>query len=134
MGVAGAATAREIMDLEDGLQRALMSTDLAWLARTFAPDAVYVHTSGRVESREQFIERLRSRGLSYRTRQIGELVIRRYGDAAVVTGWSGASVVLDGTDERQLDTRFTRVYVKEQGRWLLASSHSGANTANARKA
>ena len=118
----------DIVRLEEGLQTALMTADLEWFEANWTDDAIYVHMSGGVDNREEFIERLRSKATVYNSRQTRDVVIRQYGDAAIVTGASLINIVVKGT-ERELDTRFTRVYVREGGRWLLASNQSGANTA-----
>jgi ketosteroid isomerase-like protein len=105
-----------------------MSTDLAWFEDNWTEDAIYVHMSGGVDGRAEFIERLRSRATVYHSRETGDVIIRQYGDTAIVTGWSKIKIVVSGT-EKDLDTRFSRVYMRVNGRWLLANSQSGANTA-----
>jgi hypothetical protein len=79
-----------------------------------------------VDGTQEFIERLRSRATVYNSRETGDVVIRRYGDTAVITGWSKIDILVKDV-QKLLDTRFTRVYVLEQGRWLLASNQSGGN-------
>ena len=118
----------EILRLEDGLQDALMTANLRWFEENWAPDAIYVHMSGGVDNREEFIERLRSKATVYNSRQTRDVNIRQYGDAVIVTGASLIDIIVKGT-QKELDTRFTRVYVRDHGRWLLASNQSGANTA-----
>jgi Domain of unknown function (DUF4440) len=127
MGQADDATRQEILEQEAGLQEALMGPDLEWFERNWAPDAIYVHLSGGVDGTQEFIQRLRSQTTVYNSRETGDVVIRRYGDAAVVTGWSRIDILVKGV-QKLLDTRFTRVYVREDGRWVLASNQSGANT------
>ena len=128
MGDLDDATRREITELEDGLQEALMGPDLDWFEKHWSPDALYVHLSGGVDGRDAFIERLRSKATVYNSRETGDVTIRRFGDAAIVTGWSKIDILVKGT-QKLLDSRFTRVYVKSGGQWLLASNQSGANTA-----
>jgi ketosteroid isomerase-like protein len=128
MPVADAATREEILAQEEGLQAALMGPDLEWFEQNWMPDAIYVHLSGGVDGTPEFIERLRSRATVYNSRQTGDVVVRQYGDTAIVTGWSKIDILVRGV-KKLLDTRFTRVYVRKDGRWLLASNQSGANTA-----
>lgn len=121
------ATTRAIEELEDGLQSALMTVDVGWFEANWAPDAVYVHLSGGVDGREEFIERLRSRTTVYNSRETGDIRIRQYGDTAIATGWSRIDILVKGA-QKLLDTRFTRVYARLDGRWQLVSNQSGANT------
>lgn len=126
MATADEATRKAITELEAGLQNALMSTDLGWFESNWADDAIYVHLSGGVDNKQEFIERLRSRATVYNGRTYGDLEIRQYGDAAVTTGESSVDIVVGG-EQKLLDTRFTRLYARSDGRWLMASSQSGAN-------
>jgi hypothetical protein len=125
---ADATTEREILDQEGALQQALMDANLQWFEENWLPDAIYVHLSGGVDDRDEFIERLRSRATVYNARETGGQLIRRYGDTAIITGWSRIDILVRGV-QKLLDTRFTRVYVRQADRWQLASNQSGANTA-----
>jgi ketosteroid isomerase-like protein len=128
MPEADPATVEAIQELEDGLQDALMAVDVDWFREHWAADAVYVHLSGGVDDRDEFIERLSSRTTIYDARETGDLRIRQYGDTAIATGWSRIDILVKGV-EKLLDTRFTRVYARVDGRWQLVSNQSGANTA-----
>lgn len=130
MAVADETTTQEIMAIEDGLQDALMGPDLAWFEENWMPDAIYVHLSGGVDGTPEFIERLRSKATVYNAREIDDIKICQYGTTAIVTGRSQIDIIVRGA-QKLLDTRFTRVYVNDGGRWRLASNQSGANTANA---
>ena len=121
-------TEREIRALEDGLQNALMSADLRWFEDNWTDDSYYVHMSGGVDDRASFIERLRSKATVYQSRQTRDVQFRRYGDTVIAFGASLIDILVNG-ESRNLDTRFTRVYVKQNGRWKLAANQSGANTA-----
>lgn len=121
-------TREQIVALEDGLQRALMTADLAWFEENWSPDALYVHLSGGVDDRSEFIERLRSKATVYNSRETGDLTLRRFGDTVIATGWSKIDILVRGA-QKVLDTRFTRVYAKEGGRWVLVSNQSGGNSA-----
>jgi Domain of unknown function (DUF4440) len=125
---ADAATREAIEEQEAGLQQALMGPELEWFERNWVPDAIYVHMSGGVDGREEFIERLRSRATVYNSRETGDVDMRQYGDTVIVTGWSQIDILVQGV-QKVLNTRFARVYVREEGRWQLANNQSGANTA-----
>jgi ketosteroid isomerase-like protein len=124
------ATRREFERLEDGLQDALMQSQLDYFEEHWEPDATYVHLSGGVDDRASFIERLRSKATVYFAREIDEVIMHRHGDTVVVTGRSNIDIAVRGT-RKVLDTRFTRVYVQTEGAWRFVANQSGANTANA---
>jgi ketosteroid isomerase-like protein len=129
MSAPEAAAARAVEAEEAGLQGALMGPDLQWFEEHWVPDAIYVHMSGGVDDREEFIERLRSKATEYFRRETGDVQMRQYGRTVIVTGWSSINIAVRG-ERRDLDTRFTRVYVEDQGNWRLAASQSGAATNN----
>src|SRR5438552_809879 len=112
------ATRREIEALEAGLQSALMGADPDWFRENWTSDSYYVHMSGGVDDRASFIERLRSKSTVYQSRQTRDVGFRRYGDTVIAFGSSLIDIIVNGTP-RNLDTRFTRVYVKDDGRWKL---------------
>jgi hypothetical protein len=118
----------EVSDLERAMDDALLVADVDWLGRHWHPNALYVHLSGRIDSRDSFIERVRGRELVHVARETGDVQVRVFGEAAVVTGWARSTMVV-ADQEKQYDTRFTRVYVRGDEGWQMVSSQSGANTA-----
>ena len=119
---------REIGELEREMDDALIAGDLDWFERNWHADARYVHLSGRVDGRASFIERMRAAELVHVARETGDVHVRTFGDAAVVTGWARSTMIV-ADEEKQYDTRFTRVYVRGERGWQMVSSQSGANTA-----
>jgi hypothetical protein len=56
----------------------------------------------------------------YSAREVSDLVIRVYGDSAVVTGRARQAGTENGGDYGG-ENRFTRVYVKRNGRWITVA-------------
>ncbi len=129
MATADALTRTQIEAEEAGLHEALMTVDVDWFRDHWADDVMYVHMSGGIDNRDKFLERLVSKATEYFARETGEVVIRSYGHSAVVTGWSSIDIAVHG-ERRILDTRFTRVYARDDERWRLVSSQSGATHNN----
>ena len=126
MGQLDAATERDIRALEDGFQKAMLGADVAWFEANWAPEALYVHTGGQVDERDAFVRLLTSKEHVHKRREAGDLRLRRYGDAVVATGWQSSDILNRGT-MTVYESRFTRVYVKQGGRWICVSSQSGQN-------
>ena len=130
MGVTSSTTRQAIEAEEAGLHDALFASDAEWFEQHWAPDASYVHMSGGYDDTASFIERLRSKATVYHDRETGGVEMREYGgDTVVITGWSSIDIAVKG-ERKALDTRFTRVYVKEGDRWLLVANQSGAANNN----
>lgn len=120
----GRPAAREdVRDVNGTRFRAMVQNDLEHLAALLAEDLVYVHTDGAVESKAEFLQRLRSGALRYRSIEPTDVRVRTFGKTAVVTGRSQMAVTIAGAD-RELAIRYTAVYVVRGDRWLLVSWQS----------
>jgi ketosteroid isomerase-like protein len=122
-----AQTEQAIRALEDGYQKAMIDVDLAWFDANWAPDLLYVHTSGRTDARDRFVDLIRTGEHKHTRRETGDVRIRRYGDTVVVTGSQSSEYSNKGAPPQPFESRFTRVYVRREGRWMCVSSQSGRN-------
>lgn len=107
---------------------AMVAGDLDALGGMLADDLTYAHSDGRVESKEQLLASLAGGALAYLAIESeGESAIRRYGggEVGVITG-AGRFRVRLGEREGEVVLRYTSVYVRRDGRWLLAAWHSSA--------
>ena len=107
----------EIRALELTHNEALVHGDAAALAQITADDFTFITPRGFLIDKAQMLKGVSDGAFRYEYRQIYDLNIRVFGDAAVVTGRSVHSGQQDG---RELSDayRFTRVYVHQQGRWV----------------
>ena len=103
--------------------RAMVTNDLEKLSALLAADLVYVHTTGEAESKLEFLQRLRSGSLRYRSIEPADVRVRIYGNSAVVTGRAQMAVTNAGSD-REFEIRFTAVYTAGAGGWQLVSWQS----------
>ena len=120
-----AATA-EILRVDSRRMEALVNSDVAALRQIFSDDLVYVHASGRVQSKAEYLALLANRDLRYLSMVYeGAPRVRLLGrDAAVVNG----KVVLTsqgktGTPNHRVLSS-TGVYARETGEWKLVSFQS----------
>ena len=119
-----ALAADPVLAARDASWNALrQQADVAALDRLIDPAFVLVHSDGKVQHKADYLA-----NLSTRKRVNGDIrnegvVIREYGDMAVVNGTSVQSGVTDGKPWGGR-FRFTRVWVKRGGEWVLVSSHS----------
>jgi uncharacterized protein (TIGR02246 family) len=111
-----------IRQLDDERIRAQIGADAAALDRIYAEDFIGVGPSGTVRSKSQVISDFTSGTLRFQSITTAEVEVRVYENAAVETGLS----TMSGQDKGKAvprDTRFTRVWVKQQGRWRLVANH-----------
>ena len=108
--------------------QAQIHADATTLDRIYAADFIGVGPSGRVRTKPQVILDFRSGDLKFQSITTDDIQVRVYGNTAVETGRS----TMIGQDKGKTvprDTRFTRVWVKQQGHWRLVANHYSSQTA-----
>src|SRR6184192_899079 len=116
-----------IKKLDNERIQAQVHADAAALERIYADDFIGVGPSGTVRTKPQVISDFTSGDLRFQSITTDDVRVRLYGNAAVETGHS----TMIGQDKGQTvprDTRFTRVWVKQQGRWRLVANHYSSQT------
>src|SRR5438105_12107742 len=111
-----------IRKLDDERIQAQIHADAVALDRIYADDFIGVGPSGTVRTKPQVISDFTSGDLKFQSITTGEVQVRIYENTAVETGLS----TMVGQDKGKTvprDTRFTRVWVKQQGRWRLVANH-----------
>jgi uncharacterized protein (TIGR02246 family) len=102
--------------------QAQIHADAAALDRIYADDFIGVGPSGTVRTKPQVISDFTSGNLKFQSITTDDVQVRVYGNTAVETGRS----TMNGQDKGKAvprDNRFTRVWVKQQGRWRLVANH-----------
>src|SRR5215468_3608802 len=131
MGVAQKQSARDshqtsveevIKKLDDERIQAQIHADATALDRIYADDFIGVGPSGTVRTKPQVISDFTSGDLRFQSITTDDVRVRVYGNAAVETGRS-TMIGQDKGNAVPRDTRFTRVWVKQQGRWRLVANH-----------
>ena len=111
---------REILSLEEARNQAVLHGDATALDRMTSDDYTFITLRGELRTKSDILKGFASGSFHYDSRQISDLKVRVYGDTAVVTGQSVQKGMENGKDYSG-DYRFTRVYVKEKGRWLTVA-------------
>lgn len=114
---------QEIRRVEERRFRAMTGVDTAELKEILADDLIYTHSSGVVDTKEQFIASLTSGRTKYKSIDIEEMRVRLYGETRVVNGRARVRVESQGR-ENNLHLRFMDVYVKRGGRWQMVAWQS----------
>lgn len=102
---------------------AMVRADVAELGTLLAEDLTYTHSSGKVESREEFLAALSSGKLDYLSLERTEDKVRIYGDTAVVSGRVDGKLRSEDKDV-PLALRFTSVWVKGEKGWRMVAWQS----------
>jgi ketosteroid isomerase-like protein len=102
---------------------ALVQGDVAALSPLLAEDLTYTHTNGLVENREQFLAAVSSGKIDYEVVEPSDVQVRVYGNTAVMTGRADMKIKAQG-NPMAFGIRFTSVWVKGEGGWILAAWQS----------
>ena len=116
------AVEQAILKLDNERIQAQIHADAATLDQIYADDFIGVGPSGAVRSKPQVIADFTSGDLKFQSITTDDVQVRVYGNAAVETGLS----TMNGQDKGKTvprDTRFTRVWINQQGRWRLVANH-----------
>ena len=111
-----------IRQLDNERIQAQIGADATALDRIYAEDFIGVGPSGTVRTKPQVISDFTSGTLKFQSITTDEVQVRVYENTAVETGLS----TMVGQDKGKAvprDTRFTRVWVKQQGHWRLVANH-----------
>jgi len=111
-----------IRRVDDERIQAKVHADATALGRIYADDFIGVGPSGTVRTKPQVIADFTSGDLKFQSITTDEVQVRVYGNTAVETGLS-TMIGQDKGKDVPRDTRFTRVWVNQRGRWRLVANH-----------
>ena len=111
-----------IRQLDHERIQAQIGANAVALDRIYADDFIGIGPSGTVRTKPQVISDFTSGDLKFQSITTEDVRVRVYGNTAVETGRS----TMIGQDRGKAvprDNRFTRVWIKEVGRWRLVANH-----------
>jgi ketosteroid isomerase-like protein len=113
-------TIREILEMERQAKEASLRRDVDFSQRTLAEDYVAITPLGQVTTKQDTVSARKSGQLKYDTINVTDIVVRIYGDTAVVTARADVKGHQLGEDFSG-PYRYTRVWVRRTGHWQAVS-------------
>jgi hypothetical protein len=113
-------TIREIIDMERQAREASLHRDPDFSQRTLAEDYVAITPLGQVTTKQDTVSARKSGQLRYDAINVSDMVVRIYGDTAVVTARADVKGHQLGEDFSG-PYRYTRVWVRRTGHWQAVS-------------
>jgi hypothetical protein len=113
-------TIREIVDMERQAKEASLRRDGDFTERTLAEDYVAITPLGQVKTKQDSVTARKSGQLRYDTIDVSDMVVRIYGDTAVVTARADVKGHQLGEDFSG-PYRYTRVWIRRAGHWQAVS-------------
>jgi hypothetical protein len=117
-----AATVRELERIEQQLGSTYTAGDCAGWAALLADEWSVIHIAGSIITKAEAVAMCKKPPVPISNYKIDDLSVRVYGTSAVVTGRT--SVAYGGTTPGALVLRFTDVFIRRNGRWLVVASHA----------
>jgi ketosteroid isomerase-like protein len=118
VGPAASDPAEEIRALENAFDEAIVRRDVPALDKMTSDDFTLISLNGDLVAKAELLKYFATHVSQYEYRKTDNLRVRVYGDAAVVTGRTIQTVQENGKDHSDA-YRFTRVYIRQKGHWLL---------------
>jgi len=116
-----ASDERELSQLVKDLNAAIVKADITFLEQILDQDYTHCRPRGHVENRAQYLENRKTGNVDFDSLVADDIKVRVYGDAAIVTYRSTAK----GKDQNGAideQRRWTRAFVRHDGRWKLVHS------------
>jgi len=120
----------EVRKAEEARFAATIKGDLAALGALMADDMTYCHSSSKLETKQEFLDLVKSGYYQYKVINAHDISVRLYGDdTALANGLAEVEVVTNGSP-LSIKLRFLEVWVKRSGRWQIAAWQSARLPAN----
>jgi ketosteroid isomerase-like protein len=116
------AVGKEVLEASEAVDRAMLDKNMSAMAALLSDELEYTNQFGEVLTKAQWLDNIGSEKLKHVTFDHKVANLRVYGDAAVLTGISHTVFEYKGAVS-ETPRRFTRFFVKQDGRWLLVGQH-----------
>jgi ketosteroid isomerase-like protein len=116
----GAGVEDQVVAAEKSWAKAVMTGDAAALDKLLAPDLIYAHSTGVVESKTEYLGKLKSGSQKYDLIDHEKTTVKVHGNAAV----AHSVVVMRGTNASgpfNNKLMMMHLWVKEGAMWRLAA-------------
>ena len=124
LGLSQSVDSSAVRELE-GIEQQLAATwkaDCAGWGALLAPEWSVIHITAEIMTKPKALEMCKAPREGTMDQKFDELSIRVFGDSAIVTGRNTVSI--GGAKPSTLTLRFTDVFVRRAGRWLVVASHA----------
>ena len=111
---------RSVLQLEEESKQAAIRRDVAFAEKTLADNYVAIGPLGTVTTKDETVSARKNSEIRYESIELSEMVVRVFGNTAVVTGRADVKGKNLGEDFSG-PYRFTRVWIKRNGQWQAVS-------------
>ena len=112
----GAAVEDQIKKMEKDRAAAVVKADVATLEKLTSDDYILINANGQLSDKATTMNGIKTGNIKLTSNEVSDLNVRVYGNTAVVTGKANSKGTIGGR-EMKGPVMFTRVYVKNNGKW-----------------
>ena len=116
----GGTVEEQVKALADQFSQAFGKADTGFMEKYFADDFTGIHSDGKLSTKAQEIDNVKSGSLKWASVDVHERKIRVYGETAVVVALSSSTGTFNGKPYSG-DFRTTQVWVKHKGNWKVVA-------------
>jgi ketosteroid isomerase-like protein len=114
--MAQSSTAKELIELENRFNEALVRADIGVIEEIEADDLIFIDATGAVTSKAEEIHSIKSGEVKFASIKMTDTHVQDYGDVGVVTGSLAEKAQYKNSDISGM-YRFTDVWAKRNGKW-----------------
>jgi Domain of unknown function (DUF4440) len=114
---------KQLEDIQQQLVKAWVTRERSILERLLAPGWRVTRADGRVSTRDDVLREFDSGTNRLREGKVDDILVRTFGDFAVVTGRTQARGEYAG-QAYDVTLRFTDAFVRRNGQWQAVASHA----------
>ena len=103
---------------------ATIKMDIPALEQILSDDLTYTHSSGRTETKAEFLKATKTQSLKYESVEPQETSVRVRGNTAILNMVATMTVRPAGGQSNTFRARILRMYVRDKGAWRLAAHQS----------
>jgi len=115
---------QQILQLEKEGREAALSNDVEANDRLLADNWMNTNANGTTTTKARLMELLKSSPFKIMSIEDDDVMVRVFGDSAVVTGRATSKRVGQDSEVVTGQVRFTRVYAKQKGKWKVVAAQS----------
>ena len=113
---AGPSVEDQLKKMEKDRAAAVVKGDVATVEKLTSDDYILINANGQLSDKPTTMNNIKTGNIKLTANDVSDLKVRVYGNTAVVTGKSNATGSIGGR-ELKGPVMFTRVYVKNNGKW-----------------
>ena len=106
----------QIKKMEKDRAAAVVKGDVATLEKLTSDDYMFINAYGQLSDKATTMNGIKTGNIKLTSNEVSDLKVRVYGNTAVVTGKANSKGTIGGR-ELTGPVMFTRVYVKNNGKW-----------------